>query len=187
MKFNGKIFLSVAVAALIGFSGLTSAQDKHAFVGADKCGTCHKTEKQGKQLDIWKNSAHAKAFETLKNEKSQAIAKKQGLKKAAHESEECLVCHASGYNVDASLKQAKFKVEDGVQCETCHNAGEHYQAMKVMKDHDLSVKNGMREFKSDAEIEKYCKTCHNSKSPTFKGFEFAKFWNDVKHPIPAKK
>jgi hypothetical protein len=41
---------------------------------------CHKSEKQGSQLSIWKNSAHSKAFETLKTEQQIKLRKKKVLK-----------------------------------------------------------------------------------------------------------
>jgi len=42
---------------------------------------CHKTEKQGSQLSIWQNSRHSKAYETLKTDKANQIAKEKGFKK----------------------------------------------------------------------------------------------------------
>ena len=38
---------------------------QHKYVGVTMCSVCHKTEKQGKQFDIWKSSGHASAFKTL--------------------------------------------------------------------------------------------------------------------------
>ncbi len=46
---------------------------------------CHKTEKQGSQLSSWQNSAHAKAFETLKSDTANQIAKAKGFSKPASE------------------------------------------------------------------------------------------------------
>jgi hypothetical protein len=59
--------------------------------------------------------------------------------------------------------------------------------MKVMKDHAASVAAGMTEYKDAADIEKQCRTCHNEESPTYKEFDFAKRWEEIKHPIPEKK
>jgi hypothetical protein len=161
---------------------LTYGQGKSAFVGTDVCGACHKTEKQGNQLGIWKETMHSKAFETLKSDKANEIAKKQGFTTPAAETEACLKCHVSGYNAAADMKQAKFRMEDGVQCETCHGAGSEYKSLKVMKDRTQAIANGLvfHEKKED-----YCVGCHNSQSPTFKGFEFAAMWEKIKHPVPA--
>ena len=64
-----------AVLAVIFLFGNSYSQDKkgNSFIGVDACGTCHKTEKQGKQLDIWKNSKHSQAFKTLQTEKADKI------------------------------------------------------------------------------------------------------------------
>ncbi|MFO7447296.1 MAG: cytochrome c family protein [Ignavibacteriaceae bacterium] len=163
---------------------LVNAQDKNAFVGADVCGACHKTEKQGKQLSIWQDSKHSKAFETLKTKEADEIAAKLGHTTPAAETEACLKCHTSGYNVAAELKQAKFKMEDGVQCETCHGAGSEYKSLKVMKSREESIAKGLIVHEK---IEDYCVGCHNPESPTFKEIDFTAAWETIKHPVPAEK
>jgi len=60
--FN-KIILSIILIAspLIWAVNDSTKTDmaKHGFVGAEFCGMCHRSEKAGKQLDIWKASQHA--------------------------------------------------------------------------------------------------------------------------------
>lgn len=172
--------LTIFVFAFLAFSINVNAQAQ--FIGAKKCGTCHKSAKQGEQLKIWEASAHAKAFATLKTAKADEIAKGKGLGKAA-EAKECLTCHVTGLGKDADKS---FSMEDGVQCEACHGAGSEYKDMKTMKDHAKAVAAGMTEYKDDAAIEKQCKTCHNEKSPTFKKFVFKESWAKIAHPVPAK-
>ncbi|PIW69341.1 MAG: cytochrome C554 [Ignavibacteriales bacterium CG12_big_fil_rev_8_21_14_0_65_30_8] len=159
---------------------------KHIFVGAKTCGMCHKSEKQGKQLDIWKTSAHSKAYETLKTAEADSIAKAKGLSTNAILSEACLKCHVSGYNINANLKSEKFNMEDGVQCETCHGAGSDYKSTKIMKDEKQAVANGLKLFNTEEERVALCKGCHNSESPTFDTCktDFAKMWIKIKHDIP---
>ena len=53
-----------------------------------------------------------------------------------------------------------------------------------MKDKAKSVGAGLHEFKDEAAIEAFCKTCHNEKSPTFKEFKFKEQWDSIKHPVP---
>jgi hypothetical protein len=155
----------------------------HSFVGVKTCGMCHKSEKQGNQLGVWENSMHSKAYETLKTEKADKIAKEKGFSTPAVQTEDCLKCHASGYNVAAEFKEAKFSVENGVQCETCHGPGSDYKSLKVMKDKQLAIKNGLEMHDN---IEEFCKSCHNPGSPTFVEFKFEESWNKIKHPIPSK-
>lgn len=172
--------------SLLAMNSYTYAQDANKFVGVKSCVMCHKTEKQGEQQKIWEASKHANAYKTLQTAKADEIAKTAGLSKKAAESEECLVCHATGYNVDAKLLDKKFNVEDGVQCETCHGAGSEYKSMKTMKDHAAAVAAGLKDFKSEDDIKAFCVTCHNEKSPTYKGFDFAEKWAKIKHTVPGK-
>lgn len=159
------------------------SQTGNTYVGAETCGMCHKTEKQGSQLSIWQNSAHAKAFETLKTDKANQIAKEKGFLKPASETWECLKCHVTGYNLDATMLGKKFKVEDGVQCETCHGAGSDYKDMKVMKDKKLAVEKGLIIYEKPEEL---CVSCHNSESPTFVQMNFNEAWNKIKHDTPKE-
>jgi hypothetical protein len=158
--------------------------EPHSFVGAEVCGPCHKTDKQGKQLEIWQNSPHSKAFQTLQTKEADEIAKNSGSNLPAAETEACLKCHTSGYNVDKALIGAKFKMTDGVQCETCHGPGSHYKSVKIMKDRAAATQNGLKIYEKPEEL---CITCHNSESPTFKSFEFSAMWEKIKHPVPGEK
>lgn len=186
MKMMRKLFV---VISLFLFAYLVLPSEIYAqsyrYEGTQVCGTCHKTEKQGQQLKIWSESKHAGAYKTLMTEAADKIAKDKGLTTKAVESPECLSCHASGYNVaDPKLVGAKFKIEDGVQCETCHGPGSAYKSLKIMKVREESVKNGLVVWKDKTEMENGCKGCHNEKSPTFKEFKFEEMWAKIAHPVP---
>jgi excinuclease UvrABC ATPase subunit len=168
---------------LLPFTTLIS-QGGYTYIGAEACGMCHKTEKQGSQLSIWQNSDHSKAFETLKTDEANKIALEKGFKDPAAETWECLKCHVTGSNLDATMIGKKFKIEDGVQCETCHGAGSAYKDMKIMKDRDLSISNGLIVHDN---LEDFCISCHNSESPTFVKFDFAQAWEKIKHDVPEEK
>ena len=157
------------------------------YIGVKACAKCHKTTKHGKQLAAWNESAHANAFQTLKSEEAVAIAKEKGIAVAPHEAKECLQCHVAGFDAPAEMMSARFKVEDGVQCESCHGAGSMYKKKKVMKDRDKSIEMGMNAIAvEDGSAEKMCLECHNEKSPTFKPFVFKERWTEIEHPVPAK-
>lgn len=178
------VALITLVALTVMFTFGTLAQDKAAnkYVGVKLCSMCHKAEKTGNQFGIWQKSLHASAFTNLKTPKADELAKAKGLKKPAAESPECLECHV--LNVDAKLADKTFDMKDGVQCEVCHGAGSAYKTMAVMKDKAKAVVAGLILYKDDAAIEAKCKTCHNDKSPTFKGFVFKDMWAKIKHPVP---
>ncbi len=157
----------------------------YGFEGVQVCAVCHKTEKQGQQLKIWQESKHALAYKTLQSPEADKIAMKLYNKKAV-EAKECLKCHASGNGIDAKLLGAKFKIEDGVQCETCHGPGSAYKSMKVMKSREESIKNGLIVWKDNAEIKAGCVKCHNPESPTYVEFKFNDMWAKIAHPTPKK-
>ncbi len=145
------------------------------------CSACHRTEKAGKQFDIWKASAHASAFKVLESPKADEIAKANGLKVKASEAPECLKCHVTGYGVDKSLT-AVLKMEDGIQCESCHGPGSDYKSIPIMKDKAKAEAAGLVLATDDPKL---CTQCHNSKSPTFKEFKYKEAWEKIKHPIPV--
>lgn len=179
--------VSVVLLAFVALSFVlptkVSAQP-FGYEGSQVCGTCHKTEKQGQQLKIWQESAHANAYKTLQTPEADKISMAKYNKKAV-DTQECLKCHASGYDVtDKKLIGAKFKIEDGVQCETCHGPGSAYKTLKIMKSREESVKNGLIIWKDDAEIKAGCVKCHNPESPTYKEFNFEKMWAKIAHPVP---
>lgn len=188
MKKISGITLLTAITLLFTFSNYsnTFAGDGSKFEGVKTCGMCHKKAEVGEQLKIWQGSKHANAYKTLQSEESDKIAKEKGFSTKAVETPECLVCHATGYDVDASLIGKKYKVEEGVQCESCHGAGSKYKKKSIMKDHAKAVAGGLVEYKDKAAIEKQCITCHNEKSPTFKDFDFEKKWKEIAHDIPKK-
>lgn len=176
------VFFAIIAITLI-VPSQASAQP-YGYEGVQVCGTCHKTEKQGLQLKIWQESAHANSYKSLQTPEADKIAMEKYKKKAV-DTPECLECHASGYDVkDKKLVGAKFKIEEGVQCETCHGAGSAYKSLKVMKSREESVKNGLVVWKDKAEIKAGCVTCHNPKSPTYKEFNFDKMWAKIAHPVP---
>jgi len=167
--------LLLILLLVVGFS----AQSQNKYIGVKMCSMCHKAEKTGNQFAVWSKSAHAQAYKILAGPKAAEIAKAKNIKNAA-EAPECLECHGA---VDAKLV-GTYDVKDGVQCETCHAAGSAYKVMATMKDKAKAIAAGMREFKDAAAIEKFCKTCHNEKSPTFKAFKFDESWAKIKHAVP---
>ena len=169
------------IVALVLFLAMPSVA-QHKYVGVTMCSACHKTEKQGKQFDIWKSSKHATAFKTLETPRAEEIAKAKGLKVKASEAPECLTCHITGFGVDKALTAA-LKPQDGVQCESCHGAGSDYKAIPVMKDKAKAVAAGLMIAKDDPKL---CTKCHNSQSPTYKEFKYKEAWEKINHPIAAK-
>jgi len=188
---KNKIFITAIVALFAGvfiFSFTTVPADNagdYKYVGVTKCvGACHKTESQGKQLDIWKNSVHSNAWKTLETEEANKIAKEKGFDKPATEVEACIKCHVLGKDLNpAELTETLDKTE-GVQCESCHGPGSEYKAMSIMKDKQKSIENGLNVPQNK---EEFCTGCHNDQSPTFKGFDYESYWEKIQHYKPESK
>lgn len=130
--------------------------------------------------DTWKETPHAKAYESLTDEKAQKIYAELGKEGSPQEDPECFRCHITGYGMPAELT-AKVLKENGVTCEVCHGAGADYSKMSIMKDHEAAVAKGL----SDKSRE-MCVNCHNEKSPTYREFNFDEFWKKIAHSRPEK-
>ncbi len=150
----------------------------HAYVGADKCKMCHNSPAKGAQYTKWQESAHSKAYATLASDEAKKIGAEKGIADP-QKADACLKCHVAGHGVDAARLTDKYKVEDGVSCEACHGPGADYWKMTVMKDKAAAMAAGLV-----MPTEETCKGCHNSESPTFKGFDFAAAKAKIAHPNP---
>lgn len=187
-----KMFVSLAGTLFLGFIFFASFTDLFSsnvsnaaafkYIGVDKCaGTCHKGDTKGKQLEIWQDSKHSQAYKTLQTPEADKIAKDKGYTTPAAETPQCLKCHVLGKDIDPSELEDTFKKEDGVQCETCHGAGSEYKKLSIMKDKELAKQNGLIVHDSN---EAFCKTCHNSESPSYKEFKYDEFWAKIQHSKP---
>lgn len=125
--------LLVALSMVVAFflaTGSGEAAEKAKYVGYKKCGGCHKS-----QRDSWKETKHAKAFESLKPGAKVEAKKKAGLdpNKDYTKDEKCLKCHTTGYGQRGGYKEGisktKAKYLVGVTCEMCHGAGDRYRRL----------------------------------------------------------
>jgi len=125
------------------------------YVGATTCQSCH-----AKEYEIWKNSPHAKAFDSLLGTQ-----KKEG---------QCLICHQlplSNVSHDSTAL-----LEQGVQCESCHGPGRYYSKSYVMKDKELSQVLGLL-----PQTPQVCLQCHNSQAPMSTPFDIESAWKKIAH------
>jgi len=176
----------VGLGFLLWQAPAAAQTEKPSYIGAEACGKCHKRESTGNQLGQWKQSKHAKAYETLATPEAKKLAAEKGVADPQKDGK-CLKCHVTAYGVDAALivKPAEgeigFKAEDGVQCESCHGPGSLYKSRKVMKSREASVAAGLV-----IPDEKLCKQCHNPESPGYKPFNYEEAKKKILHPNPNK-
>ncbi|MDH4038730.1 MAG: multiheme c-type cytochrome [Candidatus Krumholzibacteria bacterium] len=179
----GKIGVMAACAMFVIASAAIAGD--HQFVGASKCSTCHKTAAQGEQFPKWQASQHSKAFATLASDEAKEIGKKLSIDDP-QKSDTCLRCHVTGHGAAAEMLGPKYDATEGVGCESCHGAGGDYIKKATME----GLMTGAIEAASVGMVtpdDKLCVTCHNDKSPTFKGFDYDKYVEKIAHPIPADR
>lgn len=98
-------------AALVTIT-FNTAYAQPNYVGADKCGKCHKASSE-----VWKGTKHFSSFKKIhKNKIAKKIVKAIG-EKRMKKSKTCATCH---YTV--VQKGKKLKPISGPSCESCHGA-----------------------------------------------------------------
>jgi hypothetical protein len=160
------------------------------YAGAKKCKSCHGKERIGNQYASWLDTKHAKAYETLASDKAREWAAEASVDDP-QQSEKCVKCHVTAYDVAPERLGIKFVREDGVQCEGCHGAGNSYRKKKIMRDRDLAVEKGLV-----LQSEEICVECHNDESPAWDperytladgtkvGFDYDQAVEEIAHAIP---
>ncbi len=171
--------IALGLPLLIAMAGLAQiVAGGHSYVGAQKCKMCHNSAAKGAQYTKWTEARHSTAYATLRSDKAKAIASAKGITDPQKD-DGCLSCHVAGHGAPAALLTQKYNAEEGVSCEACHGPGGDYWKMNVMKDQAKSIAAGL--ITQDKSV---CVTCHNDKSPTFKGFDFAAMKARIAHPNP---
>lgn len=186
------ISVMLAVFFTLGV-GSAFAQDA-AYVGNSQCKICHSKKEDGEAWPKWKAEKHSSAFTDLSSDAAKAAAQKAGVTKPPAEAPECLKCHVTGYDAAKGATDAKLKMEDGVQCESCHGpASLHTADGKKFKSGDKSVDMKAHIKRPDEAV---CAQCHNDKNPTWNperyttadgkktGFDFKQASEKIAHKKP---
>jgi hypothetical protein len=174
--FTKSIRCLLIALALSVFSSAYSAalppDNGHKNLGNVTCSNsfCHDAKVPWKTSAVPQNEfttfnskdAHGKAYKSLLGERSQAIAKRLGLKNPAHEEKLCLDCHAN--NVAVELRGRSFKIEEGVSCEACHGGSDRWLETHVSGagDHADNVAAGLFQTENPVNRAELCMSCHLS-------------------------
>jgi hypothetical protein len=162
----------------LGWAGLGLRPNPHPegrkYVGSETCGECHTDA-----YDVWKETPHAHATETLVK-----------LPTPRHHDPECISCHVVGWD-----PQGYFPVATGyvslektpelrtVGCENCHGPGHDHVAaesgdVELEDDQIEALRAGMIQTYEDAR-KTGCLRCHDlDNSPDF---DFDTYWPKVEH------
>ena len=139
------------------------------FLGIETCGSsqCHGANQPWgnatvsmKERLVWQeHDKHAKAFASLSSDAGRSIAAKLGLADAS-QAPQCLSCHSTF--VPLAQRGPKFRLEDGVGCESCHGPGSQFLATHVQptSQHAGNVAAGLYPTNEPAPRAALCMSCH---------------------------
>lgn len=142
------------------------ASDRHMGVASCAGSACHgaariagSNVRQNEYLRWQRDDPHARAYATLRNERSRRIAANLGLADAAS-ARECLACHADA--VPAAQRGERYQISDGVGCEACHGGAERWLSPHVRgyKSHAERLAAGLYptwDYRARADL---CLSCH---------------------------
>jgi hypothetical protein len=147
----------------------SAVSEEDTFSGVSSCAStvCHGGPApkpdgvvlQNEYTTWFRHDAHAKAFETLLGKESKIIAKHLGIEHP-ESANECLQCHAT--NVPESQRGKRFRLSDGVGCESCHGPSGTYLKSHTQKgrSHKDNIKDGMYDLVTLTNRAKVCSECH---------------------------
>lgn len=161
----------LAIASLGCTATLVADDAKPAkFMGTGTCASsnCHggvsprnsSSVLQNEFVTWQKRDKHATAYQVLLNSDSKIIARHMGIKAAEHEPL-CLKCHST-YIPNKALHGERFNAEDGVTCESCHGAAEHWLQphAQASATHENNLSLGLKDLASNAARAELCVSCH---------------------------
>lgn len=170
---EGKLFLSVVAGLFLAQAGAAAdlpqnSADAHLGVATCAASQCHGSAVplegshvlQNEYVTWMQNDPHSKAYATLLNDDSRAMAARLGIG-PAHAASLCLDCHAD--NVSPAKRGERFQLSDGVGCEACHGgAGRwlstHYNTLAVT--HQDNLEAGLYATDRVRDRARLCLSCH---------------------------
>lgn len=157
------------------------------FVGAKKCGECHK-----KAFTKWSGTEHAKGYDDLKTGPRHYKPDYTWIPR--HHDVECLACHVTGWDPREVVKfdtgfesEARTPHLKGQQCENCHGPGsEHVKVEELLKktrkgnDPNIAIwRTKLHLDEAMVQKETGCYKCHDGdNSPKF---NFEEFYKKISH------
>jgi hypothetical protein len=163
----------IAVALFTLMIGQVMAADA-PFEGRKKCSSCHKA-----QAKSWRDTAHAKAMDSLKpNERKEAKLKADlDPEKDYTQDKDCVGCHVDGFGEKGGYTiESPKKMLAAVGCESCHGPGrlyrgDHRKAGQIFeKSGKTTPRKNLADKGQDFHFEERCNACHmNYEGSPWKG------------------
>jgi hypothetical protein len=167
----------IAVALFTLMIGQVMAADA-PFEGRKKCSSCHKA-----QAKSWRDTAHAKAMDSLKPNARKEAKLKADLdpEKDYTQDKDCVGCHVDGFGEKGGYTiESPKKMLAAVGCESCHGPGrlyrgDHRKAGQIFeKSGKTTPRKNLADKGQDFEFEERCNACHLN----YEGSP----WKDAKPP-----
>lgn len=167
----------VLIFCAVSSTALAQSGKEYKTMGAATCASsnCHgsvsprnSTNVMQNEYTTWyKHGAHAQAYKVLANADSKRIGKHLGIG-SPQSAPLCLECHAT-YVPDKSKRGRRYRLSDGVGCESCHGAAEAYLETHTAKTatHADNVKRGLIDLVSLETRAKICLDCHQGTDDRF--------------------
>jgi len=167
-----------------GFQGLGIKPEAHPsgyqFVGSKACAECHQEE-----FDVWENSTHAQATQSLLAPHGRAEIPRQF-------DPECLSCHSTGWQPQkyvpfesGFMSLADTLLLQGNGCENCHGPGSEHVRLESDPSTSPASLQQLRLFlhQDINKAEQSCLECHDlDNSPDFHhDGAFQEYWNKISH------
>lgn len=157
--------ISVPITGDIGFLRLRG--QPYNYVGSSVCAMCHSSVHQQ-----WTNTAHARAYQTLKNI-------------GMHRNSRCLSCHTVGYGSGGFVDESTTPQLAGVQCENCHGpAGQHLTnpfGIKPIITQSAMMCGGCHTDAHHPTYDEWAESGHSAVTPTvanyFKQYGESRMWS----------
>ena len=181
--------IAFSILAIIFATTVGSAQAQPTYVGADKCGKCHRAS-----AGVWKGTKHFSSFKKIhKNKIAKKIVKSIG-EKRMKKSKTCATCH---YTTVA--KKKKFKPISGPSCESCHGAASKWITIHnnfggpgVKREQETPEHKAKRRKSAAAagmiwpqeifDVASNCMACHGLANPKLSGEHASKMLKNG-HPL----
>jgi len=153
--------MPILTTIIIPFVFVAAAPESQfpAYVGQAECLKCHASSAPAAPCSEVPMAEHDAAYAALTKSAASEIAALSGVADKPTDSHICLFCHATGADEGPRWWTRTFHIEDGVQCEACHNPGSLHVAVEsapvlAPRDVRLAESKLRRGEKSD------CAVCH---------------------------
>lgn len=170
MSVKHSFILVAWVLCLTSPGAVLAAPSTDKFMGTGSCSSsnCHGSVNPIKGAEVlqneyytWlKHDKHSQAYSNLTTPDAQRMAVLLNMRDPTKEPL-CLKCHAT-YVPDKARQGAKFSLEDGVSCESCHGAAERWLSSHTegTASHEKNVENGLRDITPLDTRATLCLSCH---------------------------